>query len=153
MKTAYKAFIASGVALAAVGGGTAYALTTADAEPTAVVQTETPAPEVSDEPTQEATEGVTPEEAPTPEATPTDPPEVEHTNAEQDYIAVMKQEAAVDGLYPTDAEVLSWGTYSCEQFAAGLDRSEIQPPTGEDHPVLGNIARTKALELLCPDQG
>lgn len=149
MKTS-TAVIAGVLALAFIGGGTAYAMTTTDDQPEAVVQTETPAPEVTDEPAPAATESAAPEDAPAPEATPSDPPEAEYTDTEQDYISFVKQEAAVDGLYPTDAEALSWGTYSCEQFAAGLDRREIHPPTGDDHPVLGNIVRDKAREMLCP---
>lgn len=137
------AAIAGVLALGAIGG-TAYALN--QPEPTetpAAVSTETPAPENTVEPT--------PSAEPTPEATtPVATPEPTYSAAEQSYIDLLKQEAAVDGLYPTSSEVLAWGTYSCEQFAAGVDPADINPPTGEDHPVLGNIARTKALEMLCP---
>lgn len=119
MKTSTTAALVGVLALAAVGGGTAYALSQPEpVETPAAVSTETPAPTEATpeaEPTPEATEAV---ETPTPEPTPT----VEYTEGEAMLIHVTQTgdlaDLALDDAAILEAAATACGTDSSEAFAA-----------------------------------
>lgn len=144
MKTKTTAALVGVLALAAVGGGTAYALNQPEpVETPAAVSTETPAPEPTEpvptaEPTPEATEPV---------ATPT--PEPTYTEAESDFLygahQVVAGYVALD-----DSQLLDYGHAICADLAAGTLIGDAtsgisELPLGADSSYVG-VAKA----YLCP---
>lgn len=144
--------ISSGIAAVAllVGGGTAYALSTADApapaETPAAVSTETPAPEVIE---------TTPAEEPTPDATTPSPVKVDSPSAEpvpqtreEEFLYYAGETVRGFGYTITDEELLRAGQYTCDQLTAGVSPFNITPIEGAGEGTNGGFV-TAAQKYLC----
>ncbi|MGK9222076.1 MULTISPECIES: hypothetical protein [unclassified Microbacterium] len=127
-----------------VGGGAigAYALSTQDTPAPAetIVATETPAPEA------------TPTAAPTPtetsgpvEVTPTPQPTADAADTRQFFIDWATPYYASLGVDLTEEQIVTAGTYVCDQLAAGVSQFDIMPLEGlDDAPNQAFTASAKA---------
>lgn len=136
--------VVSGIAaLALIGGGTAYALTSSEPAPaptpTATIEGPAPSAEATPEPTTEATPSAEP--MPTPTFSATEATYIEYRYENPDYFAPLA--------HLSDAEFLAGGYEVCAQAEAGTPYYEIV--IYPEHDLISQTVLREASILFCPD--